>query len=136
ATNDIEAVQMTAGEGVLALVDGLMTGVVVLAVMLLTISWQLTLVALLPWPVMAWLMYVYGIRLHHAFHEAQGQFSHGNDKVHQTSPGVGLWRAAAREQADAESLATFCRRATDASAAVARTDSLRDPTRRVTLGAA
>src|SRR5690606_16036505 len=49
ATNDIEAVQMTAGEGVLAMIDGLFSGLVVLAVMTLTISWQLTLVALLPW---------------------------------------------------------------------------------------
>lgn len=135
ATNDIEAVQMTAGEGVLALVDGLMTGVVVLAVMLLTISWQLTLVALLPWPVMAWLMYVYGNRLHHAFHEAQNQFSHLNDKVQETISGVRVVKAFGREQAEGQSFETVTRRTADANLAVARTDSLYDPTISLTVGA-
>ena len=35
ATNDVSAVEMTAGEGVLSLVDGLMTGAIVLAVMMI-----------------------------------------------------------------------------------------------------
>src|SRR5690606_6353212 len=84
ATDDIEAVPMAAGQGVVALVHGRMSGVVALAVMLLTISGQLILVALLPWPVMAWSMYVYSNRLHLSFHEAQNQFSHLNDKVQET----------------------------------------------------
>src|SRR5690554_1672466 len=135
ATNDIEAVQMTAGEGVLALVDGMMTGVVVLAVMLFTISWQLTLVALLPWPIMAWLMYVYGNRLHHAFHEAQNQFSHLNDKVQETISGVRVVKSFGREQAETRSFETVTRRTADANLEVARTDSLYDPTISLTVGA-
>ena len=48
ATNDIQAVEMTAGEGVLTLVDSIMVGVLVLSIMCSQYSWQLTLVSLLP----------------------------------------------------------------------------------------
>ncbi len=135
ATNDIEAVQMTAGEGVLAMIDGLFSGLVVLAVMTLTISWQLTLVALLPWPLMAWLMYRYGNRLHEAFHQAQERFSELNDKVQESLSGVRLIKAFGREQAEDEAFRTISRRTAEANLEVAHTDSLYDPTISLTVGA-
>src|SRR5690606_34804222 len=84
ATNDITAVEMTAGEGVLSGIDGLVTGVLVLAIMLLTISWQLTLVALLPFPIMAWYFMRLGDRLHAGFTSAQERFSDLNDQVQES----------------------------------------------------
>ena len=53
ATNDVDRVVFAAGEGVLTLVDSLVMGCAVLIVMSTQISWQLTLLALLPMPVMA-----------------------------------------------------------------------------------
>lgn len=134
ATNDIEAVQMTAGEGVLALVDGLLSGVVVLSVMLFSISWKLTLAALLPWPAMAYLMYVYGNRLHHSFHAAQGRFSDLNDKVQESLSGIRVIKAFGREQAEDESFRAIARQTAEANLEVARTDSLYDPTIGLTIG--
>ncbi len=135
ATNDIEAVQMTAGEGVLAMIDGAFSGLVVLAVMTLTISWQLTLVALLPWPLMAYLMYVYGNRLHQSFHHAQGQFSELNDKVQESLSGVRVIKAFGREQAEADAFRAISRSTAQANLRVAHTDSLYDPTISLTVGA-
>src|SRR5690349_17624915 len=52
ATNDIDAIEMAAGEAMLAGFDGTLTLVMVLGVMLLGVDWRLALVALLPFPLM------------------------------------------------------------------------------------
>ena len=53
ATNDIDAVEMAAGEALLAGFDGTLTLVLVVAMMSLGVDWRLGLVALLPFPLMA-----------------------------------------------------------------------------------
>lgn len=52
ATNDIDAIEMAAGEAMLAGFDGALTLVLVLGVMLLGVDWRLACVALLPFPLM------------------------------------------------------------------------------------
>ncbi len=56
-TNDIDAVEMAAGEAMLAGFDGSMTLILVLAMMTLGIDWRLAAVALLPFPLMAFGVY-------------------------------------------------------------------------------
>jgi ATP-binding cassette subfamily B protein/ATP-binding cassette subfamily C protein/ATP-binding cassette subfamily B multidrug efflux pump len=53
ATNDIDAIEMAAGEAMLAGFDGSLTLVLIVAVMALGVDARLTLVALLPFPLMA-----------------------------------------------------------------------------------
>ncbi len=53
----------------------------VLCTMALTISWNLTLICLIPMPLMAVLTSYYGKLLHARFHHAQTAFSTLNDKV-------------------------------------------------------
>ena len=60
ATNDVDRVVFAAGEGVLTLVDSLVMGCAVLIVMSTQISWQLTLLALLPMPLMALAIILFG----------------------------------------------------------------------------
>ncbi|MCB2450496.1 multidrug ABC transporter permease/ATP-binding protein, partial [Listeria monocytogenes] len=52
ATNDIDAIEMAAGEALLAAFDGTLTLVMVLGIMMLGVDWRLALVALLPFPLM------------------------------------------------------------------------------------
>lgn len=134
ATNDVTAVEMTAGEGVLSMADGVMTGLVVLAVLTFTLSWKLTLLALLPWPIMSYFMWVYGNELHASFTRAQEEFSRINDRVQQGLSGIRLIKALggeAREQAAFRAAAT---QASEANLAVARTDAKYDPTIQLTMG--
>src|SRR5699024_2885395 len=63
ATNDIRAIQQTAGAGVLTLVDSITMGGFVIATMAITISWKLTIIALLPMPIMAYATSKYGTML-------------------------------------------------------------------------
>ena len=67
ATNDINAVQQTAGMGILTLVDSISTGGFVILTMALTINWKLTLIALIPFPFMIFLTSYYGRMLRKAF---------------------------------------------------------------------
>ena len=53
ATNDVDAVEMAAGEAMLAGFDGTLTLVLVVAMMTLGVDWRLALVVLLPFPLMA-----------------------------------------------------------------------------------
>lgn len=56
ATNDLKAISMTAGFGILTLIDSTFFLITILFVMGFMISWKLTLAALLPLPIMAILM--------------------------------------------------------------------------------
>lgn len=135
STNDVEAVQMTAGEGVLSMIDGLLTGLVVLALMVFALSWQLTLVALLPWPIMGYFMYRFGQAMHRDFQQAQGRFSDLNDHVQETLSGVRTIKAYGRENAESERFNRLARDASSANFRVARTDSKYDPVIVSTMGA-
>lgn len=134
ATNDVTAVEMTAGEGVLSGLDGVVTGVLVLAVMMIFISWQLTLVALLPFPLMAWYFYVIGTRLHDGFRDAQERFSDLNDRVQESVSGIRMTRAFGREQREDADFMVVADRAAEANMRVAATDSLYDPAIFITVG--
>jgi ABC-type multidrug transport system fused ATPase/permease subunit len=134
ATNDIQAVEMTAGEAVLALFDGAFTGLLVLIMMTVFISWPLTLIALLPWPIVGFFMWRFGKALHRSFREAQARFSDLNDDVQESISALRLTRAFGREK---EEQAQFNNIATQANAAnqdVARTDSKYDPAIQLGVG--
>ena len=134
ATNDVTAVEMTAGEGVLSGLDGLVTGILVLAVMMITVSWELTLVALLPFPLMAWFFFVIGTRLHDGFRDAQERFSDLNDKVQESVSGIRMTRAFGREVREDADFMRVADRAAEANMRVAATDSLYDPAIFITVG--
>lgn len=134
ATNDVTAVEMTAGEGVLSGLDGVVTGVLVMAVMMIFISWELTLVALLPFPFMAWFFYIIGTRLHNSFRDAQERFSDLNDRVQESVSGIRMTRAFGREAREDADFMHIADRAAEANIRVAQTDSLYDPAILLTVG--
>lgn len=134
ATNDVTAVEMTAGEGVLSGLDGVVTGILVLVVMVLFINWQLTLVALLPFPFMAWFFFIIGSRLHDGFRDAQERFSDLNDRVQESVSGIRTTRAFGREQREDADFMLVADRAAASNMRVAATDSLYDPAIFITVG--
>ena len=69
ATNDVDAVEMAAGEAFLAAFDGTLTLVLVVAMMTLGIDWRLGLVALLPFPFMALAFFVISRHVHEAWRQ-------------------------------------------------------------------
>ncbi|TWT26089.1 ABC transporter transmembrane domain-containing protein [Planomicrobium sp. CPCC 101110] len=134
ATNDLQAVQQTAGPGVLTLVDSFATGGFVIAAMALTINWKLTLIVLLPMPLMAFLTNYYGKLLHERFHKAQESFSGLNDKTQESISGMKVIKTFGQEQEDIEDFQRLSGKVVEENIRVARVDSLFDPTISAIIG--
>lgn len=134
ATNDIQAIEMTAGEGVLTLVDSITMGSLVILSMALFISWQLTLIALLPMPLMAWATSKYGSLLHERFHKAQAAFSDLNGKVQENVSGVRVIKAFGQEEAEKAAFSRVSNDVVEKNIAVAKIDALFDPTIQLVVG--
>ncbi|WP_113930021.1 ABC transporter transmembrane domain-containing protein [Bacillus sp. P14.5] len=134
ATNDLQAIQMTAGQGVLTFVDSLATGGFVIIAMAATISWKLTLIALIPMPFMAILTNYYGTLLHKRFHKAQEAFSNLNDKTQESVSGIKVIKTFGQEKEDIESFRDQSEDVVQKNISVAKVDSLFDPTISIIVG--
>ncbi|KHN54019.1 SmdA family multidrug ABC transporter permease/ATP-binding protein [Pectobacterium fontis] len=134
ATNDVDRVVFAAGEGVLTLVDSMVMGCAVLVVMCTQISWQLTLLALLPMPIMALFIKRYGTQLHNRFKAAQAAFSTLNDQAQESLTSIRMIKSFGLENYQS---ARFAQVAADAGAKnmhVARVDARFDPTIYIAVG--
>ncbi|PFZ96166.1 ABC transporter ATP-binding protein [Bacillus wiedmannii] len=134
ATNDIQAIQQTAGSGVLTLVDSLAVGGCVLVAMGFTISWKLTLLSLIPMPIVAISTNYYGMLLHKRFHKAQQSFSEINDKVQESMSGMKVIRSLGQEKEDLQAFRKKSEDVVHKNMLVARIDSLFDPTISLIVG--
>ena len=128
ATNDINAVQQTAGGGVLTLFDSLTTGGFVILAMAVTIDWRLTLIALIPMPLVALSTSYYGKLLHERFRHAQSAFSDLNDKTQESISGVKVLKTFGQQRQDVEDFTKLSDEVVDKNLQVAKVDSLFDPT--------
>lgn len=134
ATNDLGAIATTAGFGILTLIDSTVWLLTLVGAMSIMISWKLTLASLLPLPLIALIMSVYGKRIHERFTEAQAAFGDMNDSVLEQIAGVRVVRAFVREQAGTSEFAKQTGRVYERNVAVARIDSLFEPTVKVLVG--
>lgn len=136
ATNDVDRVVFAAGEGVLTLVDSLVMGCAVLIVMSTQISWQLTLFALLPMPIMALMIKRYGDRLHDRFKLAQAAFSSLNDRTQESLTSIRMIKAFGLEDRQSALFAADAADTGKKNLRVARIDARFDPTIYIAIGMA
>ncbi|MGF1729481.1 ABC transporter transmembrane domain-containing protein [Photobacterium kasasachensis] len=134
STNDVNAVVMTAGEGVLTAADSLIMGLAVLFVMTTMLSWELTVLALLPMPFMAMAVFRFGRQLHSCFSESQAAFSDLTDKTQETLNGVRMIRAFGLEQRQQVDFADVVDRVGEKNLAVEKVDAKFDPVIQLTIG--
>lgn len=73
-TNDLNAIQNVAGAGILTLFDSVITGGTTIIAMIFFVDWRLTVLAILPMPLLAVMARQLGMRLHHAFGKAKQRF--------------------------------------------------------------
>lgn len=88
ATNDVSAIQNVAGDGILTLVDALVIGISTIIAMICFIDFRLTIVALVPFPFLAYGAKRLGTRLHDAFDKSQAAFSKLNNKTQESVSGI------------------------------------------------
>ena len=134
ATNDLKAVSMTAGFGILTLVDSTIFMFLILTTMGVLISWKLTLAAIIPLPLMALAMNKYGRIIHKRFTAAQDSFGHMNDQVLESIAGVRVTRAYVQERADQRKFLNLTEDVYKKNIDVAKVDVLFEPTIKVLVG--
>ncbi|WP_165003561.1 MULTISPECIES: ABC transporter transmembrane domain-containing protein [unclassified Enterococcus] len=100
ATNDLNAIQNVAGAGILTFADSLITGGTTIIAMIIFIDWRLTLIALIPLPLLAVTSRVLGSKLHDAFRESQEAFSSINDKTQESITGIKVIKTFGQEKED------------------------------------
>jgi ATP-binding cassette subfamily B protein/ATP-binding cassette subfamily C protein/ATP-binding cassette subfamily B multidrug efflux pump len=136
ATNDVDAIEQAAGEAMLAGFDGTLTLVMVLGIMFLGVDWRLTLIALLPFPLMALAFWRISSHIHTASGDSLRRFSNLNDHVQETLSGVRTLRALGLEQRSAKQFAELASRAADASLTAQKWEAAYEPAVGLTLTAA
>ena len=136
ATNDVDRVVFAAGEGVLTLVDSLVMGCAVLIVMSTQLSWQLTLLALVPMPIMALVIHRYGDLLHERFKVAQAAFSSLNDRTQESLTSIRMIKAFGLEDRQSAQFAADAADTGGKNMRVARIDARFDPTIYIAIGMA
>lgn len=106
ATNDILAIGQTAGYGVMTLVNTVVGASVVIVMMVTFVSFKLMLAALLPLPLLAFVIIWLGSKVRVRFMEAQAAFGKMNDHALESISGIRVIRSYVHEHAD---LAAFDR---------------------------
>ncbi|MFN0159373.1 MAG: ABC transporter ATP-binding protein [Bacteroidota bacterium] len=96
ATNDISAVRNCLGPGIMYPTDTMMTFVMVLSVMLYQ-DWQLTLLALIPLPLVSYAVYYLGKIVHVKFEERQEQYARLTTRAQENLSGIRVVKAYVRE---------------------------------------
>ncbi|GIO20033.1 multidrug ABC transporter permease/ATP-binding protein [Oceanobacillus oncorhynchi subsp. incaldanensis] len=134
STNDLKAISLTAGFGVLTLVDSSIFMLMIIAVMGLTISWPLTFAALLPLPIMAVMMNFYGSAIHRRFTKAQDAFGEMNNSVLESIRGVRAIRAFVQEEQEKTRFENMTKDVYDKNMEVAQIDALFEPTMKILVG--
>ena len=127
ATNDVDAVEMAAGEAMLAGFDGTLTLVMVIAMMTLGVDWRLALAALLPFPFMALAFWHISEQIHRASKDSLQAFSRLNDHVQETLTGVRTLRALGLEARSAQTFAELAEAAAAASLRAQRWEAAYEP---------
>ncbi|KID06984.1 multidrug ABC transporter ATP-binding protein [Hafnia alvei] len=136
ATNDVDRVVFAAGEGVLTLVDSLVMGLAVLFVMSTQISWELTLLSLIPMPIMALVIKHQGAQLHSRFKSAQAAFSMLNDQAQESLTSIRMIKSFGLENHQSKRFADVAAEAGARNMHVAKVDARFNPTIFIAIGCA
>ena len=98
ATNDLKAIQRVAGGGILQFADALITGISTLCAMAFFVNWKLTIIAVIPMPLMMIGARFLGKKIHAVFYKAQEAFSNLNDKTHESINGIKVTKTFGQEK--------------------------------------
>ena len=99
ATNDLNAVRMMLGPGVMYWFETSLTFLLAIVIMV-SVDWRLAILAILPAPAVSFAVIFFGRRIHERFERIQGMFSDISSRVQENLSGVRMIRAFVQEQAE------------------------------------
>jgi ATP-binding cassette subfamily B protein len=133
ATNDLNAVRMMLGPGVMYWAETMLTFVLAAAIML-TVDWPLTLLAVVPAPMVSLVVTRFGRVIHERFERIQGMFSDISSRVQENLSGVRVVRAYVQEEAELRRFETLNREFISENLSLARTSSMFMPLLQALIG--
>ena len=136
ATNDVDAVELAAGEALLAGFDGTLTLALVVGTMTLGVDWRLALVVLLPFPLMGLGFWWISRHLHAASRQALDAFGALNDQVQESIAGLRTLRALGLTGQNAAQFGTLAGTAAARGLQAQRWEARYEPAVGLTLNAA
>jgi ATP-binding cassette subfamily B protein len=132
-TNDLNAVRMMLGPGIMYLTETGLTFVLAIAIML-SIDWQFTILALLPAPLVSLAVMLVGRRIHERFEKIQAMFSDISSRVQENLAGVRMVRAFAQERAEMKRFEQINREYIGENLRLVRLSALFQPTLEALIG--
>ena len=135
ATNDLSNVRMLMGPGIMYTVNTLVTAILTVAVML-KISWQLTLLALVPLPLVSYSVRYFGTRIHDLTEESQARLADLSARVQESMAGVRVVKAFVQEEHEINDFDRMNRSLLDKNYELIRVTSLFYPCMELMIGLA
>lgn len=135
ATNDINSIQNVAGDGILTLVDSLVTGGTTMIAMIIFTDFRLTIIALLPLPFLALGAWKLGDKLHYSFDKSQATFSRLNNKTQESVSGIKVLKAFGESKQDSAAFNKMVDETIQINKKVFKWDSMFDPLGTLIIGA-
>jgi ATP-binding cassette, subfamily B, multidrug efflux pump len=99
ATNDLNAVRMMLGPGIMYFTETFFTALFLIGVMA-SVDWRLSLLCLIPAPLVSVVVILFGRRIHDRFETIQKMFSDISSRVQENLAGVRVIRAYTQENAE------------------------------------
>ena len=134
ATNDVEAVREVASYGILTLADSIITGGSMIIAMGMFVSWRLTLLTLIPLPLLVVLANRLGNKIHESYGKAQASFGDLNNKTQESVSGMRVLKSLGQEKADQEDFNRYVKRTFDANRRAYFWDALFNPATTLIMG--
>lgn len=100
ATNDLNAIKFVAGGGILTLTDSISITIVTLISMFFIIDWQLTLLTIIPFPLLFVVARYLGKMMNESFRGSLKSFSSMNDRVQESVAGMQVIKGFGEEEDD------------------------------------
>mgnify|MGYP001228172813 CR=1 FL=1 len=97
AINDVMAIRISCGMGLVALIDGIVLGIAAVGFMV-SINWKLTLISLIPAPIIITVTRILTKRMSSGFESVQKTFADLTERVREAFAGIRVTKAYNREQ--------------------------------------
>ena len=133
ATNDLNAVRMMLGPGVMYWTETSLTFALAISIMG-WIDWRLMLLAILPAPLVSFAVVYFGRRIHTRFEAIQSKFSDISSRVQENLSAVRMIRAFVQEDAEIRRFATLNRQYIAQNLKLVRVQGLFEPLLEALIG--
>jgi len=133
ATNDLNAVRMMLGPGVMYWFETSLTFVLAIFIMV-RVDWRLAIFAVMPAPAVTLAVVFFGRRIHDRFEKLQGMFSDISSRVQENLSGVRMVRAFVQEEAELRRFEDLNRQYIAQSLKLVRIQGIFDPVLEALIG--